>query len=644
MVNRIGLIVLLIIFGCSDRETPSSDHSRNETDAYRYLIESRNKQLTKPERLQLALAGLEAAKKEPATDSTVTALISMASAMYRYVDLDSSQTYVFRLMRQAQRTRDTAMLARAFSKRANFLNDTHDQTRISYPDSALYYFDRSRELYLAAGDSAKAAQQLNFIATLYTEAGDYSSAERTAVSNLEVSTGNEQALGNALINLARIQSEAGKQEQAIANYQKALQGELSTASRIYGQQLLANLYSENGQYEKALELYGLVDTDAFTRKRDSILHAGNVLITQWRQSPSDTFARHFLERLRYRESIGDRAGVYYEHKNLIEVLTRSNPAQAQFHATQAVALSRELGLTMELIDDLETLSEFQSGDAAAGSLKTLNRLQDSVRIARERTQDKLALIAYRTREAQQESERLSTELQSSQELMRIQAWVNFLLIALVLLITIATVLLYRWIRVRNQQKLEQEQAATAQRLSKQVHDELAGEMYGFMMSLENEGVDESSLDKGYQIYEQARNLSHAVRDTNKLSDRVRALAQQFTTAQRSISLDGLQLLDLARWSAAARDELFLVLRELLVNLDKHSATNKVSIQVTIDQDEVRLKFVESASTWLPDRNKGSGLQIMENRISEIGGTISFETSQQMGLITTLIIPVGPQFS
>jgi signal transduction histidine kinase len=93
-------------------------------------------------------------------------------------------------------------------------------------------------------------------------------------------------------------------------------------------------------------------------------------------------------------------------------------------------------------------------------------------------------------------------------------------------------------------------------------------------------------------------------------------------------------------SAEARRNIFLVMKEALHNIVKHSEATAVFIKVSFAQQHLEI-FVEDNGKGFSARDLsrfGNGLLNMEKRMKDIGGT--FEIASEPGKGTRVVIGVG----
>ena len=93
--------------------------------------------------------------------------------------------------------------------------------------------------------------------------------------------------------------------------------------------------------------------------------------------------------------------------------------------------------------------------------------------------------------------------------------------------------------------------------------------------------------------------------------------------------------------AEQRHELFLVFKEALNNIIKHSGASEVRISLRIEPDSIRLVVEDNGrgfdAATLPD-GKGNGLNNMKNRLQRLGGSVEIHSEPGKGTRVEIIQP------
>ena len=89
-----------------------------------------------------------------------------------------------------------------------------------------------------------------------------------------------------------------------------------------------------------------------------------------------------------------------------------------------------------------------------------------------------------------------------------------------------------------------------------------------------------------------------------------------------------------------QSEIFYSLRELMINMKKHSQATLVSVKFEKIENILKIKYTDNGLGMGNAENKKlSGIKNTENRIENIGGDINFEKNLQKGLQVNISIPI-----
>ncbi len=96
-----------------------------------------------------------------------------------------------------------------------------------------------------------------------------------------------------------------------------------------------------------------------------------------------------------------------------------------------------------------------------------------------------------------------------------------------------------------------------------------------------------------------------------------------------------------RLSSETRHNIFLVFKEILNNIAKHSGADKVSINLAEYENEFAFTIFDNGKGFDTDKTKvnGNGLKNMENRIERIGGHLFIDSGNVEGTRIVFSIPV-----
>jgi signal transduction histidine kinase len=93
--------------------------------------------------------------------------------------------------------------------------------------------------------------------------------------------------------------------------------------------------------------------------------------------------------------------------------------------------------------------------------------------------------------------------------------------------------------------------------------------------------------------------------------------------------------------AEARREIFLIFKESINNLVRHSGAGRAEIALETKRDEIVLKIRDDGKGFDVGReSSGHGLLSLRSRAARLGGTLSISSSPESGTTVILRAPVA----
>lgn len=239
----------------------------------------------------------------------------------------------------------------------------------------------------------------------------------------------------------------------------------------------------------------------------------------------------------------------------------------------------------------------------------------------------------------------------------------FQLISLISLIALvaATVRYISFRRLRLRLKVMEERSALDKeraRIARDIHDDLGGTLTEVTLSLElarramnePEKVDERLRESLAATRQLIKSLDETVWAVNPRNDTLPHLINylgQF--AVRFLDSAGIQCeLDVPEYpqmhpvSAEVRHNLFLVVKEALNNIVRHSGAQRVKFQMVMSEGSLSMRLEDDGKGFKnsPDDGCADGLCNMRQRLADIGGRFDVQTQPRNGTRIELTIPCG----
>ncbi|WP_262148350.1 tetratricopeptide repeat-containing sensor histidine kinase [Chryseobacterium foetidum] len=511
-----------------------------------------------------------------------------------------------------------------------------------HKDSAFIYYNSAKREYKKDNDSLGVAQSLINMALIQTDNGDY-------YGGIESSVEAKKYLADVKKNVVRENMSRNYNTLAVAsarlgNYDDALKYYKRTLlyvardhySIIYNN--IGDSYSEKGEYKKAIDMFlrSLNKPDSITLAKS----INNLATAEYKLNPKYNPITEYHKALKIRIKLDDDQGLNSSYSAISNYYAGKNKDSALFYArkmlTSAVRINNP-------DDQLQALRKIINIDEDNSSLyfKKFVSINDSVNDTRFKAKNQFALIKANMAEA--EAENAELELKFSENKNQ-KIYAQFGILILIILLIIGIVYYFKRKKLQQQEK-ELEVKKTEIKYSKKVHDVVANGIYQIMTKIENhQDISRNeTLDDLEDVYKKSRNISYDSSDDNadeNFYEKIRKLVSYFKNEHTQTYLAGN---DASLWQNVApltRSEIYQILRELLVNMKKHSHADRVILQFKKEENSIEISYSDNG---IGIKNKSfflNGLQNAVSRIENLNGDIIFDTETEKGLKINFSVPIS----
>lgn len=185
--------------------------------------------------------------------------------------------------------------------------------------------------------------------------------------------------------------------------------------------------------------------------------------------------------------------------------------------------------------------------------------------------------------------------------------------------------------------------AERRRIASEIHDSLGHDLTGLILTLEagkrlmNHNLDAAKAhwDKALQVSRSALNsVRELVSEKTKPTYEFELSSRLHEMAGEAQALTGLQIeLDLQPQflylSSKEKFNLYRIFQEAITNTLRHANADRVHISIVANQESVSFVYGDNG-TGTTKIEAGNGLKGMQERISELGGVISFQSQRGKG--------------
>lgn len=498
-------------------------------------------------------------------------------------------------------------------------------------DSAFYFFNKAAT---NSPDSLQAAMAYSYMGIIQSGAGDYFGSQESLLQSLKHLDERKEAHINCLLSdyneLGRVSLDMKNYDAAIGYYDKALQFVDDTNTTIIVLSNKAVAYQKKHQYGQAIAIYGSI---LYKSKADQKRYArilSNMAYTKWLKDSTYSAAPELTEAFHIQEAKKDNWGLNASFAHLSAFYQSTNPDSALFYANSMYSVAKQLNSPDDELEALQKLIILNAPGAVKTFFYRYHYLDDSLQTSRNDAKNQFALIRYEV--ARNKADNLALQKENAEK--KLQILIQW---ALIIVLGGLAVIIVLWLRKRRQRLLREQQLKTSQK----VHDIVANGLYHLMARIQYESPgQERVLDDLEQLYEKSRNISYDQPDETPLNyhESIAALLAFYGTDDTRVSILGNAETTWEGIPPEVKTQLFRVLQELMINMKKHSGAGNVVIRFERSGSQLFIRYSDDGRGMPPGFTYGNGLRNTENRISGIGGSISFDTSVSTGLKIQLTIP------
>ena len=304
---------------------------------------------------------------------------------------------------------------------------------------------------------------------------------------------------------------------------------------------------------------------------------------------------------------------------------------AAFWAQKAYSFATQLHHPEDRLEALRYLIQALPNAKTKEPMERFLRLSDSMEVVRSKAKVYFTSVIYDASQVRKENERFRSQLQ-----------LLFIAVGILLLVG-GGYLVYQRLRMRY--RVLRATYETELRMSKKLHDELANDMFQTLSFVEQQTPDspdkDTLLDRLDALYAQTRSLSRSsggIDTGERFENELKELMAGFSSPHTRVLALDVGAVPWSNFRREAKITLYRVLQELLVNMKKHSAATRVQVRFIPDKLGVTVTYTDNGKGGEVATILKNGLSNAENRISTLGGSISFDSQPNAGWQCQFRIP------
>ncbi|MBK1894869.1 ATP-binding protein [Chryseobacterium paridis] len=519
-----------------------------------------------------------------------------------------------------------------YDKAYNFLD-------ASKKDSAFKYFNKAKDNFIEKGYPSYAGSSLVNMGIIQCDGGDYYGAQETALSAIKFLDEKKDA-----IELTSNYNNLGVSYQNMKDFNKAAyfynEAAKFTTDSIYQMTLLNNKavsYSHLKKYNYAISIFNELLASPNIRKHPIVFSMvyDNLAFTKFQQNINYNAEPELNVAVRIRKIIKDEGGLNASFSHLAEYFENRNPQKALSYAKEMFKIASINKSPDDKLSALQKIILLEKPENTKIYFNEYQKLKDSLEIARNKSKSQFALERFGSEQLKAQNAEKENQL----------LWQYLLLGALVAAV-IVIIVLYNRRQKRLKHEKEIEIKNTQLKLSKKVHDVVANGIYHVMTKIENqEHFDKTeALDELEFVYEKSRDISYEKQEhknnNNSFNDEVSHLIGSFKNERVKTYTVGNSKEIWKGLTDTTTNEIYQIIRELLVNMKKHSQADKVIFKFEKINNRINIQYTDNGIGISGDLIRNNGLTNTDSRIENINGKIIFDTKTEKGLKVNISFPVS----
>lgn len=499
-------------------------------------------------------------------------------------------------------------------------------------DSAFYYYNLAKNEYLKINDSLGVGNSLVNMALIQTNKGDfYGGIESSFEANKFLRRENDSIFRNRL---ATNYNNIGLSYYFLKDFGKSSSFYIKALKYIDPEENKLLCYNNIGDVLINQQKYSLakkfLEKAVFADSANNYSRAlNNLAKAKYLDDKNYNPLSEFNKALAIRQQINDGEGLNSSFETLSTYYLDRNEKLSLHYAQEMLNEAVNNESPDDQITALKRIITLDSKNYLKNFQK-LDSIDNNVQISRNKHKSQFAVVRYDVEQKNAQNQILTNK--------NIQQ--NFGLVALALALIISF-FWYRKRQIRLKQEKELEVKNTQLKMSKKVHDVVANGIYQVMTKIENqEHFDrDKALDELEYVYEKSRDLSYEKAGEEKeFSQEISDLIASFTNATVKTFTAGNNPSIWENISPAVKEEIYQMVRELMVNMKKHSQASHVALKFEKIKSTVEIQYKDNGVGISGDLIYKNGLRNTASRIEAIGGTITFDTKIEKGLKVNLSFP------
>ncbi|MFD2826473.1 tetratricopeptide repeat protein [Leeuwenhoekiella polynyae] len=645
MKKTLLLLIYVLLISCTEKQRVFQNTTTSRIDStLKYFEKSKNVDLPLKTQYELTEKAFKLGSTIPSDTLFLRILYQKNWLHFSLGQYDSLIKYDKVLRRLSEELKNELFLARQ-----NYLMGYYYEAIAQKPDSSFLRYNNSRNYFQRLNDSVWIGKNLLSMGIVQKNQSDFFGSKETLTEALQyLDRGNKNDVASAFSTLGTNHRKLYNYKDAEEFYLNAIALTESEENSVGIKNNLAATYIDNGEFARAAKLLNeIADNSSLKIKSSQYARVlDNLAYATW-LSHKSTNKESFLRPLNLRKQANDKRGMLSSYTHLGEYYSQLNPTKAAKYLDSVIQISKLIKAPRAELDALKYKMELFPNRIALRDRYIF--LQDSLYKHELKVKTQFAKYKYDDRIKQEsilrlEKENAEAELEAEKE-RNIRYW---FLGGTVLLVIVLGIGYYsnrqRIKRLKAQNRADRVEAsfATEAALSQRLHDDFGAGLHHLMLMVQSKADPEKVLDELDKLYQQSRDFSREINavDTGvNFKEALYSMLDSHKPEETRLLIVGGKDISWQSLNNVTKITLYKVLRELFINMSKHSQASLVTLNLMHHAKELEIRYSDNGVGI--DTSKGfekNGLFITEKRMEAIGGTITFESDQDKGFKSVIKIP------
>lgn len=658
-------MVFIIFVSCTKKKP--MQYSDGKDDSLNFYFEESNKDsLPHALRFKYAKRAEEIILKRPNDSMNRVNYFKVANRYWNMGELKRYSKTINDLLVLSENVNDTLDVAKSY----RYFGDYYNARLIS--DSAYISYEKSEKFYLRCKDYSAVSTMLLNKSLIKYKHSDYIGSQKFAFDALRyLKKTNNIKVEYLAYNILGFSSDSHREfNKSLQYHNRALMLAQSMNEKdneiFISLHNIGLLYQNNNQDEKAIEYFQKAlqtDSACINTLRYATL-IDNLGYSKLRLKKLDSLPYLFFKAIRISDSLKYKE-TYSSKLNLARFyLLKNDTTKANIFANQAYLKSVKDKVYKYHLLSLKELININSKKAKQYFIEYV-KVSDSLQLAERESFNKFARIEYETEELEIQNKKLESQHSTFIYIVSI----IFGLLALVLLLWYQRVKAREFRYVKEQQRtneemyglildqhqrLEEGKHIEKKRIAKELHDGVMGRLSSIRLNLFvlEKKKDDSTIDKCLnhirEIQEVEKEIKSIAYDlgNNLFSGNIsfETIVKNLFTAIENHSAINFTLftdpnLDWEIVDNTYKIQVYRILQESLLNIDKYAQAKNVSVIMTREESMIAIEIIDDGVGFDKKKiKKGFGLKNMKARAKEIDGTLSIKSEKGLGTKIRLLLP------